>query len=125
MSATNRLCACLRKAKVLHLARLDQILHGAGGLLNRRVGIDAVLVEKIDSVRLQTLQRAFDGLLDMGGPTVSCCPLAIVAGIGFEPELGSDHDVFAKGSESFTDDYFIDERAVHFCSVEESDTAFN
>jgi hypothetical protein len=33
--------------------------------------------------------------------------------------------IFAEGSESFAYDLFIDERAVHFGSVEESDTALD
>ena len=110
---------------MLYLACLDQILYGTGSLLNGSVWIDAMLVEEVNSVRLQTLQRAFDDLLDMVGLAVGCRPLVIVAGIGLEPELGSDHDIFAEGSESFAYDFFIDEGTVHFGSVEESDTALD
>src|ERR1700722_8054268 len=82
-----------------------------------------MLVEEVDSVRLQTLQRAFYDLLDMVGAAVGCRPLTIVAGIRLEPELGSDHDIFAEGSESFPHNFFIGERAIDFCGVKESDTA--
>jgi hypothetical protein len=84
-----------------------------------------MLVEQVNGVRLQTLQRAFDDLLDMFGLAVGCRPLAIVARIGLEPELGGDDDIFAEGSESFVHDFFIDERALQFGSVEEGDTALD
>ena len=108
---------------MLNFACLDQIFDSTSSFLNGRVGIDAVLVEQVNGIRLQTLQRAFDDLLYVLGATIGCCPLAIVAGIGLESELGSNHDIFAEGSESFAHDLFIDERAIHFGSVEEGDTA--
>jgi len=110
---------------VLHLACLDQTLNGTSGFFDGRIGIDAMLVEQVNGVSLQTLQRAFDDLLDVVGATVRCRPLAIVAGIGLESELGRDHDIFAEGSESFAHDLFIDERAIHFGSIEEGDTALH
>ena len=61
----------------------------------------------------------------MVGATVGCCPFATVAGIGLESELGRDHDIFAEGSKSFAHDLFINERAIHFGSVKEGDTALD
>ena len=125
VSAADGLCACFGEAEVLYLACLDQILDGAGGFFDGRIGIDAMLVEEVDGVGLQTLERAFDDLLDVVGAAVGGCPLAVVVGIGLESELGGDDDVFAEGSESFADDFFVDVGAVDFGGVEEGDAALD
>jgi hypothetical protein len=49
-------CAGLGEAKVLDLALVDQLLDGAGDLLDRDVGIDPVLVEQVDAVGAKPLQ---------------------------------------------------------------------
>jgi hypothetical protein len=54
--ATNGFCSGLRKAEVLDLAGLNQILHCARDILDRHVWIDAVLVEKIDDIGLEAFE---------------------------------------------------------------------
>ena len=39
--------------------RRDQLAHGAGGVLDRNAGVDAVLVEQVDVVDAQSSQRSF------------------------------------------------------------------
>ena len=68
--ATDRLHARFRKAEVLHLALLDQILHRSGDIFDRHVRIDAVLIEEVDDVGLQPLERSFGDFLDVLGPAV-------------------------------------------------------
>src|ERR1700679_1151711 len=46
-----------RKPKVLHLAFLDEFLDGAGSSFDGRVAIDAKLVEQVDNVCLQAIER--------------------------------------------------------------------
>jgi hypothetical protein len=43
----------LRHAEVAHLARADQLAHGAGGVLDRDVRVDAVLVKQVNVVDAQ------------------------------------------------------------------------
>jgi hypothetical protein len=75
------------------LPLLDQLFHRAGDVLDRDLGIDAVLVEKIDHVRTKTLQRRFDDLLDVRGAAIQRAnPLR-----GVEAELGRDDDLIADG----------------------------
>src|SRR5258705_3521677 len=119
MSAPNRFRPRLGKTEVLHLAGLNQILYRTSRFLNGSVGIDAMLVEKVDGIGLQALERPFDDLLDMLGAAVGRRPLAIVARIRLEPELCSDDHIFAERRKSFAHDFFIDKGAVHFGSVEE------
>ena len=55
----------------------DQVLHRAGDVLDRHFGIDAVLVEQIDGVDLEPLERGVGDLLDVLGPAVqarAACP---------------------------------------------------
>ena len=70
MGATNRFCACLRKSEVLDLALLNQILHRSGDVFNRHVRVDPMLVEQIDHIGLEPLERAFDGFLDVFRPAI-------------------------------------------------------
>jgi hypothetical protein len=56
MGASDRLRAGLGQADVQHLALGHQLGERADGLLDRRVGIDAVLVVEVDTVGPQPLQ---------------------------------------------------------------------
>ena len=60
--AADRLHAGLGQAEVLDLALADQFLHRAGHVLDRHVRIDAVLVEQVDAVGPQPLERRLDHL---------------------------------------------------------------
>ena len=64
------ICAGFRETEVFDLAGADQILDGARHVLDRHVGIDAVLIEQIDHVDPQTLQRSIRDLPDVFGTTV-------------------------------------------------------
>ena len=125
MSATDRFGARFRKAEVLYLARMNKIFHGTGRLLDGGVGIDAVLIEKVDLIGLQALKGTFDDLLDVFGAAVGRCPLAIVARIGLKAKLSRDDYLFPERRESFTDDFFVHVGTVHLSSVEEGDAALH
>jgi hypothetical protein len=94
VSASDRLHARLRQAEVLDLALLDQVLHRARHVLDRQVGIDAMLVEEVDDVGFKPLQRGVCNLLDMLGPAVHADLLARL-GIDLEAELGGDYHLIA------------------------------
>ena len=57
MGAADRLRARLRQAEVPDLAFRDQLPDGAGDVLDRHVRVDAVLVEQVDAIGPQPLQR--------------------------------------------------------------------
>ena len=46
------------KAKVLHLALLDQFLHGSRHVFYRHTGVNAMLIEKIDGINLESFSEA-------------------------------------------------------------------
>ena len=58
VGAADRLHAGLGEAEVLDLPLLDQLLHGAGHVLDRDVRVDAVLVEEVDRVGPEPLRAS-------------------------------------------------------------------
>ena len=79
-----------------------------------------MLVEEIDAVRLEALQRRLGDLADVPGSAIETGLLPVLEP---EPELGRHDDLIPNRRERFADDFFIRERAVHFCGVEEGDAA--
>ena len=116
MGSPNRLGACLRQSKMLHLAFLDQVLDGSSNIFNGNPVIHAMLVEQVDDIGLQALQRSSGNLLDVFGTAVQPRLLGI---FDVESELRRDHDIFAKWREGFADKFFVRERAVDFSGIEE------
>jgi hypothetical protein len=81
--ATNRFRPCFRKAEVLDLAFLNQVLHRSRDVFDRHVRIHTVLVEQIDRIDLEPLEGGLGNLLDVFGPTVQTDLLPV--GTEFEP----------------------------------------
>ena len=76
--------------KCLTLPCGDQIPYRAGDILDGHVGIDTVLVEEVDGLDPQPLQRALGDLADAFGAAVKP---ARSARTEVEAELGGDDDV--------------------------------
>ena len=68
--ATDGLHACFGKAEVLDLAFLNQVLHRSGYVFDGHVRVNAMLIEQVDDIHLEPLERALDGLLDVLRPAV-------------------------------------------------------
>ena len=58
------------RPKCLTLPCLNQFLHRAGDIFDRHVRVNAMLIEQVDGLDLEPLERAFDGLLDVLRPAV-------------------------------------------------------
>ena len=106
------------QAEVGDLAGVDELLDGAGDVLDRHVGVDAVLVEQVDAVDVQPAQGVLDGGADVLGAAVQAGGAAAVEG---EPELGGDHDLVADRSQRLADELLVGERPVDLGGVEEGD----
>src|SRR5215475_12710837 len=106
------------------LALLNQFLHRSGDVFDRRVRVDAVLIEKIDGLDPEPLERGLGDLLYMLRPAVEPYPTRLSVGLEFEPELGGDHDLPADGSQRLAHEFCIYIRAVNFSGIEESYSAF-
>ena len=120
--AADRLHAGFRQAEVLHLPRLNQFLHRSRHVFDRHVGIDAVLIEQVDDLGLESLQRAFDALLDVLGPAILHL---LPVGIDGDAELGGDHHLATEGRQAFAHQLFVRERAVDLGRVEKGDATFD
>ena len=65
MSAAKRLQSHLGQTPVQDLAFAHQVLDSSSDIFDRHLWVDPVLVEKVNSVRLQALQHAFDCEFDV------------------------------------------------------------
>jgi hypothetical protein len=112
-----------RQAEMLDLALGDQVLDRPGHVLDRHVGIDAVLVEQVDHLDAQALQRGLGHLADVLGLAVDAAHAGIALARAFrrdvEAELGGDHDLVAERLQAFADQLLVRIGAVDLGGVEE------
>src|SRR4051812_40163046 len=104
------------QAVVLDLALPDEGLERFGDILDRNLGIDAVLVEQVDAVDLQPLEARVDDFADMLGTAVDTARAAAVRGDP-ETELGGDGDPVAQRLQRLADDLLVGPRAIDFGGV--------
>ncbi len=108
---------------MLDLALGDQVLDGTGDVFDRHGAIDAMLVEQVDAVGLQALERSLRHRLDALGTAVGAAPARARLQVDVEAELGGDDDLIADRLESFADQLLVRERTVGLGGVEECDAA--
>ena len=95
--------AGLGQPELLDLALCDEVLDGAGDVLDRHVRVDAVLVQQVDPVGPEALQGGVDDLPDVLGAAVEGAERAAagLAAAGRKSELRRDDDLVAKGARAF------------------------
>jgi hypothetical protein len=119
VGAPDRLGAGLGQAEVPHLPRPDQVLDRSSDVLDRHLGVDAVLIQQVDGVDAEALERTVHGLADvLGAAGEAHLPTFLVEA---EPELGGDDHLVAEGGEGLTHELLVHERAIHLGGVEEGD----
>ena len=107
---------------MLHLALLDQVLDSSRYVFNRNLVIDAMLIEQIDDIGPQALERRFGNLLNMLWTAVQPSLLAV---FDVESELGRDHYIFTKWSQRLAHEFFICVGTINLRCIEERDTALH
>ncbi len=107
---------------MLDLPLADQVPDRPGHVLDRDVGIDAMLVVEVDGFDAEPLQRTFGDLSNVVGPTTD--DLLAVSTAHLESKLGGDHHLIAKGLQRLADHLLVG-RAVDLRGVEEGDPAFD
>jgi hypothetical protein len=122
VSAADRVGRGLGQAEVAHLASLHELGDGASDVLDRDVGVDAMLVEQIDHLDPQPAQRCIGDLRDLLGAAVEPDRPAV---LDAPPELRGDHDLVAQRREGLTDEFFVDVGAVDLGGIEERDVALD
>src|SRR5581483_3552899 len=121
VGAANGCRGGFRQTQVANLALPDEIGHGADGLLNRRFGIDAVLVIEIDEIDVQALERGIAACPDVFGAAVDTQEFSIRRAL--VAELGRQHNLITTSLNSLAYQDLILERAVHVGGIEEIDAA--
>src|SRR5205807_306693 len=111
VGATDRLHACFGEAEVLHLALPNQFLHGSRHVFDGHVRVNPMLIEQVDTLDLEPLERALGGLLDVVWATVQARRTLHPAGIQIrtevKPEFGADDYLLAERSESLAHELFV------------------
>ena len=123
MGAADRLGTRLGQPEVLHLAVLNQFLHGAGDVLDGYVRVHTVLIQQVDGGHVQALQHRVDDLTNVLGSAVDAMARAVR--VDPESELGGDHDFFAQRRQRLADELFVRERTVGFSGIEERHAALD
>jgi hypothetical protein len=117
-----------REAEVPDLARIDEFLDRSGHVLDGNVPVHAVLVEQVDVVGLEPLERTFDGRLDVRGLTVharqSFHGVRVHVRVEIEAELSSDDHPITDGGEGVANEFLVPERTVSLGGVKEGDAPF-
>ncbi len=112
----------LGEAEMEDLACFDQARHGADGVFDGSIGIDAMLVVEIDVIDVEALQAGIAGFADVVGLAVDGAD-AGVAGIADDAELGGEHDLVAPALDGASDEFFVG-GAIHVGGIEEGDAEF-
>ena len=92
-------------------------------VLDRHVGIDAMLVEEVDAVGLEPLQHALGRALDVVGAAVEARAALARVGIDVPAELGGDHHLVAHGRQRVADQFLVGKGAVGFGGIEQGHPA--
>ena len=103
-----------------NFALRDQLLDRTGDVLDRDVRIDAMLVQQIDAVGTEALERGIDDRLDVLRSAVQTTS----APFDVEAELRRDPDAVANRRERFSNELFAGVRSVDFSGVEKRDASF-
>src|SRR5262245_55096814 len=102
MSAAYVLHAGFRETEMQNLSLADQLLDRAGNLFHRHVMVDPVLIEQVNPVSLQALQRSFQRSANTLRRAVHRA-----AAFDVETKLGGDNDTVAYRLKRFTNHLFV------------------
>ena len=94
------------EAEVADFALLDQVLHRSRDVFNRYVGVDTMLIEKIDGVDAEPSERTLDAFFDVVRATVDTGIRPAMRSTG-KAEFCGDDDLVAHRSKPFAYHLFI------------------
>src|ERR1700722_9923792 len=105
---------------MFHFALPNEIFHRSRNVLDGNFGIDAVLIEEVDRIRSESLERGIGVLANALGPAVESCRGSAC----LEAEFRRDDNLVAKRLDGFAYQFLVEIWAVGFRRIEESHTAF-
>jgi hypothetical protein len=121
---THRARRGLRHAEVPDLSLADEFFDRARDVFDWHLGIHSVLIEEIDYVGFESLERSIGNVANMVRPTVRPAKAFAVRG-DVEPELRREYNLGANRSEGFADQFLVNERPVDFGRIEEGHAAIH
>src|SRR6185437_4975434 len=119
MSAPYGLLTRFRKSEKANLAGVHEISHRADDVLDRDRRIDAVLVQQVYMICLQTTERALHGFANVQRPAVQATLLARFPDA--PPELGRDRRLIPLSLERAAEQFLVGERPVHLGGIQKRD----
>src|SRR5215475_2410617 len=123
-STSQSLSARLRETKIADLPLLHELRHRAHGVFNRRVGIDAMLVIKIDVIDAQSLEAGFAASPHVLRLPVHAACLGI-SGVGHDVKLHGQHHFVSLSLDRLPDQHLVLVRAVDIGCVEKGHAEFD
>src|SRR5207253_1951134 len=95
------------KGQIAYLAFLNQVLHCSRYIFDWHVGVHAVLIEQVDAIDLESLERGFGDFLDVLWPTIQTSQTSLRLGINFPPKLGGYHHLPTERGEGFAHEFLV------------------
>src|SRR5262245_25408876 len=96
MSSSDRRRARLGETEMAHFALFDQIAHRSGYVLDGDIRINTMLIEQIDRLETQALERSICNCADVLGATVDSGRRHRAPRLDFQPEFRGNHDGVAE-----------------------------
>src|SRR5260221_1438715 len=110
--------AGLGKTEKSYLALLDQITYRPGHILHRHLWIDTVLIQKVNVIGLESLERAFDGLTDILRPA-SSFGADLLSVLETKAKFGADDHLVAPVLERPAEQLLVGEGTIALGRIEE------
>ncbi len=92
---------------------MHELRHRADGVLDRSVGVDAVLVVEVDVIDSEALERALGGFAHVGGAAVDRAVDEVVFAEQPDAELGRQEDLIAARGDGAAHELLVGEGSVH------------
>src|SRR5437899_10935189 len=108
------------ETEVANLARFAELRHRADRIFDRRVGVDAMLIIKIDNVGSEALQTGFASGADVFG-TPGYFASGRIFGPPHDSELRRDSDFVAPAANRLADEFLVAMRSVGVGGIPERD----
>src|SRR5258706_3696446 len=108
----------LGKAEKAYLSLLDQITYRTGHILHRHLWIDTVLIQQVNVIGLESLERAFDGLTDILRPA-RCFGAHLLAVLEMKAKFGGDDYLVAPALERPAEQLLVGEGTIGLRCISE------
>src|SRR6185369_3842205 len=119
MSPAQRIEPHLGQAPVQNLALCHQVLNRAGDVLDWDFRVNTMLIEEVDAIGAESLERPLDRTLDVIRLAVETRTPLTGLEIDVPAELGRDHNLVAERRNALTQDTLAFERSISLSGVKE------